>query len=424
MEKWREMFTESGKGCLVKCILCTEDRRTTHVGQGYKFLLKENDQNTHGEGICWSFNFESAVCKIILEAEIGSNAGFRTLMKRILNVLGKMIGLYSRRANNDNLKCGLTYLLECMIQSKIEMSSSSDKIVNASLMNLRCAERKENSKKVVIYHNNFKVRVESMEQVNRKKMEKAECYCIFVNLEVNRSGMDLVIMLTEGERRVLSREILSTEDEGVSHFGLGYDIMKINNNQKVQREEICWRLLFVSFTRESNLEAGVCADFGIIILGEDYQIKMFNMDSEKMLRMVEFVWENLICLTHVEEEENVKMLTIGNDKFSIEVKSLERINQKIVKGSGYCSVADNLNVNMSGENLVEMFTEGGRRVLSHEFLSTEDEGVSHLGLGYNIKKTNNNQKVQGEGICWSILFVSIMGKGNLEAGFLYGFWYK
>jgi hypothetical protein len=49
------MITESEKGYQVSYNLCAEDKRTTHVEQGYKFLLKENDQNAHVEGICWSF---------------------------------------------------------------------------------------------------------------------------------------------------------------------------------------------------------------------------------------------------------------------------------------------------------------------------------------------------------------------------------
>jgi hypothetical protein len=69
-----------------------------------------------------------------------------------------------------------------------------------------------------------------------------------------------MILVTEGERIVFCYGILSTDDEGVSDPGLGYDILRENNNQKVQEEGIRWSNNFVSFIIEDNLEAGARAD--------------------------------------------------------------------------------------------------------------------------------------------------------------------
>jgi hypothetical protein len=41
---------------------------------------------------------------------------------------------------------------------------------------------------------------------------------------------------------------------------------------------------------------------------------------------------------------------------------------------------------------------------------------SNSGLGYNKGKTGNNQKVQKEGICWSIIFESAVQRIGLEVG--------
>jgi hypothetical protein len=44
----------------------------SHFEQGYNISLKNNNQNVHEEGICWSINFESAVQRIGSEAEKNS----------------------------------------------------------------------------------------------------------------------------------------------------------------------------------------------------------------------------------------------------------------------------------------------------------------------------------------------------------------
>jgi hypothetical protein len=46
----------------------------------------------------------------------------------------------------------------------------------------------------------------------------------------------------------------------VSRFGLGCLIVKINNDQKVQLEGVCWSIYSASVMEEGNLEAGVCTD--------------------------------------------------------------------------------------------------------------------------------------------------------------------
>jgi hypothetical protein len=55
-------------------------------------------------------------------------------MERTLDGLGKMIGLYSRRANNDGLKDELFYLILYAIQNKRKISSSYDETANAGPM--------------------------------------------------------------------------------------------------------------------------------------------------------------------------------------------------------------------------------------------------------------------------------------------------
>jgi hypothetical protein len=51
-------------------------------------------------------------------------------------------------------------------------------------------------------------------------------YIIFENL----------VLVTENERKIEPCAVLPTENEGVSHLGLDYVIMKTYNNQKVQGE--------------------------------------------------------------------------------------------------------------------------------------------------------------------------------------------
>jgi HJR/Mrr/RecB family endonuclease len=74
---------------------------------------------------------------------------------------------------------------------------------------------------------------------------------------------NLVIIVTEGEKGIEPCEVLSTKNGGVSLFGLGYIILKTNNNQKVQGEEVRWRIFFQSIIRKKDLEAGVEADYGL-----------------------------------------------------------------------------------------------------------------------------------------------------------------
>jgi hypothetical protein len=65
---------------------------------------------------------------------------------------------------------------------------------------------------------------------------------------------------------------------------------------------------------------------------------------------------------------------------------------------------EKLKINIANMKLGRMFTEGEREYSKQGVISTENGGVSQLGQGYFILKTNNNQTVQGEGVIWSINF--------------------
>jgi hypothetical protein len=102
-------------------------------------------------------------------------------------------------------------------------------------------------------------------------------------LEVNSTTKNLMILAFEGVRKVLSCEVLSTESEGVSQLGLGYVILKTNNNQKVQGEGICWRIIFASFIKKVDLEAGLRADCNLKGLTEEFWVVLsiiISFDSE------------------------------------------------------------------------------------------------------------------------------------------------
>jgi hypothetical protein len=84
---------------------------------------------------------------------------------------------------------------------------------------------------------------------------------------------DLVTIRTEGEKRVLSYEILLTEDRRTIHFRRGYAIIYLTMyDQKVEGEGICWRTLFVSFIRGNDLEAGALTDFILRMLADGDQV--------------------------------------------------------------------------------------------------------------------------------------------------------
>jgi hypothetical protein len=105
-----------------------------------------------------------------------------------------------------------------------------------------------------------------MEQEYRYPEEGINYLIRLDGLEVDIKVGNLVILVSEDERRVFPCEILSTESEEVSHLGLGYVILKTNNNHKVQGEGVCWRITFASFMRRDDLEAGARADCSLRIL--------------------------------------------------------------------------------------------------------------------------------------------------------------
>jgi hypothetical protein len=87
--------------------------------------------------------------------------------------------------------------------------------------------------------------------------------------EVNFLMKELMFFVPEGERRFLVYIIQSTEGEGVSHVGLGYFILKMDNGQKVHGEGIYRRNKFASEINEDDLEAGAVGHPGKCKLMEE-----------------------------------------------------------------------------------------------------------------------------------------------------------
>jgi hypothetical protein len=110
------------------------------------------------------------------------------------------------------------------------------------------------------------------------------------------------------------------------------------------------------------------------------------------------------------------------EKIIIEV---EKVNSKIEDEEQKCRTLIkevDQQLTLSGQiiDMVEkdfgaVFTEDERKDSRYSFNTTEGEGISHAGLGYNTLITSNNQKVQGEGICWSKHFESAIQRIGLEA---------
>jgi hypothetical protein len=78
---------------------------------------------------------------------------------------------------------------------------------------------------------------------------------------------------------------------------------------------------------------------------------------------------------------------------------LEHEYRFLKEGINYLVKLDYLKVSFMFRDLKFIVTEGERGVLYYGILSTEEGGVSYLGLGYVILKTNNNHMVQEGGIC-------------------------
>jgi hypothetical protein len=198
--------------------------------------------------------------------------------------------------------------------------------------------------------------------------------------------------------------------EGMSHHGLGYFIMKTNNDQKVHGEGICWSLNFVSSIGRKFSETGVGSEsiYGLLTYSCGVLCNNFNVN----LGTNESDWKEQKHFIRNGEEENERSVISNDTHMDIE----ERKYREVWKRSVYNKENNNLKIHMLGEDLVEMITEGEKVVVSHEVRTTEDKGVPIFGLGYFIMKTNNGQKVQGEGVCWSIYLVCDMRMNCLETG--------
>jgi hypothetical protein len=108
-----------------------------------------------------------------------------------------------------------------------------------------------------------------------------------------------MFLVTESGKRILRYEILSTENEEVSHFGIGYDILKTNNNQKFQVEGVRRRNNFASFIKVDDLEAGAEADFLKSKLIERFQVVLSSIINSRLegANLVSSCCEGVLCET-------------------------------------------------------------------------------------------------------------------------------
>jgi hypothetical protein len=126
-----------------------------------------------------------------------------------------------------------------------------------------------------------------LEEMNRKFVWEGdnvkEVFALLISgLEVDFLLYEVMAIVTEGGRRVLSYKVLSTEDEGRSRYGLGYNILLTNNNQKARGEGIRWRRIFASFIRKDDLEAGAKTDLSIGIPTKEIQIELSKIINPKL----------------------------------------------------------------------------------------------------------------------------------------------
>jgi hypothetical protein len=200
------------------------------------------------------------------------------------DVLLHMIVFDMEGANCAIFKCGITNLVNCVFRSKKDTQIEKNGVVWMNWKDLIYMKVKMDSDiyatEYVIF--NCEAEEKTLEQKYRSLMKRTNYSIRSDEPEIDIAVGNLVLLLTEGERRVLSYEILSTESGGKSHYGLGYFILLINNNQTVQGDGTRCKKLFASFIREEDLEAGVSTDFVLRVLMKGIQVELPKMVSSNL----------------------------------------------------------------------------------------------------------------------------------------------
>jgi hypothetical protein len=112
-----DMITESVREGSKYGVIVSKNKEVSHFEQGYNILMKNNNQKVHGEGICWSINFESAIQRIGSEAEKDSIT--KMLEERKFDGQSEMTIVIMKGASYNFVECEAIVILNCISQRKV-----------------------------------------------------------------------------------------------------------------------------------------------------------------------------------------------------------------------------------------------------------------------------------------------------------------
>jgi hypothetical protein len=226
------MFSK-GKREGSKCsIYTTESEGVSQHWQGYIILIeKNNDQNVHREGICWS-NYLASTTEGI-RSEAGVSSVTKELIDKKFNGPMIRITLVTKEENNFVIRC----------EAVVKINWISQRYISCAVVNVNSSEFDSSPRK-------------ALEHEYRSLSERINYTIGFVCLKISFVMKGLMLLATESGKRVLIYGILPSEEEGVPHVGLGYIILKTDYNQKVHGEGVRRRNNFALFINKNYLETG------------------------------------------------------------------------------------------------------------------------------------------------------------------------
>jgi hypothetical protein len=203
-------------------------------------------------------------------------------------------------------------------------------------------------------------------------------------------------MFTEGDREDFNYSVYTTENEGVSQHGQGYDILKENNNHNVHEEGICWNSYLASATRGVRSETGDSSVIEMLLKrkfnGQEKMViiitkeegnnfvrceatNILNCISQRMISrwflIYEFVYEQLKRTIWRSVKIGTSLIVIEFVNFSKEM--LKQEYRYLIGDTNYPLKSDEFEVSNIFKDLVILVTEGEKGVLPYEILPTEND---------------------------------------------------
>jgi hypothetical protein len=263
---------------------------------------------------------------------------------------------------------------------------------------------------------------EELKQDFRPLMDKSNHQLTFRREKINVMTSNSREMITESERGYQVNFSLCAQNGRTTHVEQCYKFLLKENNQNVHGKEFVGVLFLYQQRTRSSLETEIGSKarigtlMGRILNGLRKMIDLYSRRARHDNLKFELFWKRMMLsdkkevsfncnvvnnaspMVRIQVERELKTIEVCQKGFKMMMEAMENNNQMNMKGAVFYYMFDNFEAKQMGMNLVIMGTEGRKGVLSREFVSTEDKGVSHLRLGYFIMKTNNNQKAQREGI--------------------------